>query len=258
MPIPSVMRFIWINRRDFAEGEYNSILSAIKNLSYDIVLHTDLKPDDIKTQWNPYLLAKKYKKFSIVMREFEEDNILNGVKVHIANISDYHRIQILSELGGLYSDCDILWLKDLPLNLATSRMVGTYDIQSYKHLTTSFMGAVAGHPTLDAMLAEIHTMLADLKAKGKTDISKYCKANYYLLYKIMIRHLGNDSDEILNQREINKNGWRKIGRVLAGNDKLALGDAKGNAICAFNWYNSMYGFEQIKSLKALAPLWATE
>jgi hypothetical protein len=224
--IPRTLHFIWINKRDFGEGEYCSVMSALQNTTYDVILHTDSSNIPIQ-----------HPRFSIHYMTFS--SVYEGVEVQIAHISDIWRIRILQMYGGLYSDCDILWLKELPID-PSATLVATYDLQSYKHLTNSFLGAVKGHPALQELEDGVCEMLRN--RNGKTLVKKD-KPSYFAIYKVHIRILKLRADQILHQSFINKNTHARIGRAIARTDSLRLKD-----ISAFNWYNSMYPFDKIKLL----------
>lgn len=69
------------------------------------------------------------------------------------------------------------------------------------------------------------------------------KTNYFRIYKLQCGFLKERADHILPQRVINKNTHARIGRAIKGTDTLRL-----QGIHAFNWYNSMYKFEDIKRI----------
>jgi hypothetical protein len=75
------------------------------------------------------------------------------------------------------------------------------------------------------------------------------KTNYFRLYKLQCAWIKEHADYILPQRVINKNTHARIGRVIKGEDKLRLTD-----ISAFNWYNSMYKFDDIKQMPGFKEL----
>jgi hypothetical protein len=242
MPIPKLMHFIWINRRNFGEGEYVSVMSAILNTSYKVVLHTDIKPNQIKGKYDPYKIEQKHDKFRIEHQTFPEDSTIQGVLLPVALISDVYRINILQKWGGMYSDLDILWLEDLPVDLSKIDLIGTYDLESYRHLTNSFMGCAKGYKPFK----ELNTLTMDLLKheyeRGNRDMREG-KTNYFRIYKLQCGFIKERADFILPQRIINKNTHARIGRVIKGEDKLRLTD-----IYAFNWYNSMYKFEDVKKM----------
>lgn len=248
MPIPKLLHCIWINRRDFGEGEYTSIASAIKNTSYKVVLHTDIQPNQIKGKFNPYNILKKTDKFQIVPTTFPDDNTIEGVVLPVALVSDVFRVNILYKWGGMYSDLDILWLEDLPVELSKLNCIGTYDLESYKHLTNSFMGCAKGYKPFKELSKLTTELLQHEYERGNRDMREG-KTNYFRLYKLQCALIKEHADYILPQRVINKNTHARIGRVIKGEDKLRLTD-----ISAFNWYNSMYKFEDIKQMPGFKEL----
>jgi hypothetical protein len=244
MTIPKILHFIWINKRNFGEGEYTSILSALQNTSYKVILHTNIKQHQIKSKYDPYRI--KNDRFTIVEDTFPDT--IQGVRLPTALVSDVYRVQYLYTWGGLYSDLDILWLKDLPVALSTLRCIGTYDLESYKHLTNSFMGCAKGY----APFKKLHQMTMELLhheyERGNTDMREG-KTNYFRLYKLQCAWIKEYADYILPQSILNKNTHARIGRVIRGEDELRLKDIYG-----FNWYNSMYAFEDIKKMPGMKEL----
>lgn len=247
MPIPKIMHFIWINRRDFGEGEYVSVMSAILNTSYKVVLHTDCKPSQIKGKYDPYKIEKKHDKFRI---EYVESfpTTIQGVLLPVALISDVYRVNILNKWGGMYSDLDILWLSDLPVELSKMDLIGTYDLESYKHLTNSFMGCAKGYKPFKELNKLTLELLDHEFERGNKDMREG-KTNYFRIYKLQCGFIKERADFVLPQRVINKNTHARIGRVIKGEDKLRLTD-----IHAFNWYNSMYKFEDVKKMPGFKEL----
>ena len=246
MPIPKILHFIWINRRDFGEGEYTSLMSAIKNTSYNVVLHTDIEPSQIDSPYNPYNIVSD--KLRIEKHTFPEDSKIEGVLLPVALISDVYRVQILYDQGGMYSDLDILWLKDLPIDLGTIDLIGTYDLQSYKHLTNSFMGCAQHYEPFKELDKLTLELLRAEYARGNKDMRKG-KTNYFRLYKLQCPFIKERAGHILPQRIINKNTHARIGRVIRREDKLYLND-----IYAFNWYNSLYEFKDVKEMPGFKEL----
>jgi len=204
-------------------------MSALRNTTYDVILHTDSSNISIQ-----------HPRFSIHYMTFS--SVYENIEIQTVHISDIWRIRILQTYGGLYSDCDILWLKELPLD-PSATLIATYDLQSYKHLTQSFIAATKGHPALQELEFEVCEMLR--KRNGKT-LMKNSKSAYFAIYNVQIRILKQRADQILHQSFINKNTHARIGRAIDGTDSLRLKD-----IYAFNWYNSMYPFDKIKELQGV-------
>jgi hypothetical protein len=68
-----------------------------------------------------------------------------------AFVSDYARIKVLSEYGGLYLDTDVRALKSLPENmLAATVLLGW---EAVDRVSTAFIGAEPHAPLIDEMLA---------------------------------------------------------------------------------------------------------
>jgi hypothetical protein len=186
----------------------------------------------------------------IVNTDFPIDNTIEGVKLPVALVSDIYRVNILYRHGGLYSDLDILWLKDIPTDLsgADLNLIGTYDLQSYKHLTNSFMGCAYEYAPFKELNELTLALLRSEYERGNRDMRKG-KTNYFRIYKLQCAFIKERASEILPQRIINKNTHARIGRVIKGEDKLYMKD-----IHAFNWYNSMYDFKDVKEMPGFKEL----
>lgn len=236
--IPPTLHFIWINDRQFGIGEHAGIITALKNTTYDIVLHTNCVASS--DEYNPWSITNP--RFRIIPTEFPIDNIVCGVRLPVALVSDIYRIDILHKYGGMYSDLDILWFKDLPVDLSGMELLGTYDLESYRHLTNSFMGCSIGYAGFITLSKSVEDYLRERASLRKCDMTKG-KANYFAIYKIQCAFIKANASYILPQRYINKNTHARIGRAISGTDVLRLKD-----LYAFNWYNSMYKYEDIKLL----------
>jgi hypothetical protein len=267
MTIPKVVHFIWINgTRDFAWGEYVAVLSCILNTSYDVMLHTNLKPKQIKSKYNPYKL-KKYKKFQIVKEDFTFD--VNGLKLTFASLSDYHRMNILYEHGGIYSDTDILWFKDIEEDVAKLDFFGSYENShpQYNTLTNAIIGSKKHYKPLLELNKEFNGIVEKVKEKGITDISdktKYPKT-HWTFFKPSVDFIRKHADLLLPQKEFYRNGARRIGKnlikvgvkldeyakKLAGEVKDTVVKIQLEDVTGFHWYNYLYDFEDIIQLPGM-------
>jgi len=260
-----VLHFIWINgSKDFGLGEYASIQSALLNTSYDVVLHTNLKRTTIKGKYNPYSIRES--RFSIAQQEFETK--IDGVQLRLANVSDFYRIQFLYEYGGMYSDLDILWLKDIDIDLKKHKILAGWENPSYKTITNAWIGCEKRYAPLKELLAEFRETLRSLKAKGITDVTGDEKHKYHVLFFYQTRDfLRKHCDTVIPRAALFKNGWRRIARAFrkaripflhedqippsATDDKLNFEDVSG-----FHYWNSFFPFERLIRLPAVKEAFA--
>lgn len=267
MPIPKVIHFVWINgTRDFSQGEYVAILSAIMNTSYQVVLHTNLKPKQIKSKYNPYKL-KSYKKFSIQKEEFNFD--IHGLKLTFASLSDYYRMNILYEHGGIYSDTDILWFRDIPQDFSKIDFFGSYENQhpQYDTLTNAIIGSKKHYKPLLELGKTFDTIVEEVKEKGITDMSdktKYPKT-HWTFFKPSVDFIRKNAKLLLPQKEFYRNGARRIGKnllkvgvkidpyakKLAGELGESVVKIQLDDVTGFHWYNYLYDFEEIIQLPGM-------
>jgi len=233
--IPRVIHFIWINKtQDFDAGEYASVLSALMNTSYKVVLHTNLGPHDLKSKYNPYKLLSSWRtRFKINQMKFEDT--FEGVKARMANISDIYRILLLYKYGGMYSDLDMFWFKDLKLDdddsgkkrdhrassedgsdpLRSHNYIVAWENPSYKTVQNAWMAMAKGFKPAAKLLEDFRESFRKLAAKGRTDIStsKDLK-DHMLLYHPTSAFAKSESDLIIGKKYFFKNGWRRFGRAM--------------------------------------------
>ncbi|HCT89968.1 MAG TPA: glycosyl transferase [Lachnospiraceae bacterium] len=85
-----------------------------------------------------------------------------------AFVSDYARLAVIYEQGGIYLDCDVELVKSLE-GLLSDRMFCGFEDQNHINLGLGF-GAVKGHPYLKALMDEYDT-LAFIKTDGSMDLT---------------------------------------------------------------------------------------
>jgi hypothetical protein len=260
--IPQVVHFVWINAtRDFGEGEYAAIQSAVNNTGYLVNLHTNLLPETISGPYNPYNITTP--KFSICYNTFSD---YDGFKMPVGALSDIYRVKILHQYGGIYSDCDILWFKDIAVDLGACNFLGSYenDHPRYQTVVNGLMGSAAGFPPLLELIKEMDAIIDKYKSKGITDITTLPKA-HWTFFKVSIVFVKKHADVLLPQKEFFRNGFRRIGRnlLLAGiplqekaaklvpvpvvsKTPLQLDDITG-----FHWYNYLYNYSDVIQLPGL-------
>lgn len=260
MPIPKRLHYIWIAKREFGEGEHTAIVSAIKNTSYEVYLHTNLKQTSIKSQWNPYKI--KSGRFHIKYEDFPDE--IEGVKLRPANISDVYRVMIVHNYGGFYSDLDIILFKDFePRIYNYSMIVNGVGLGVYHTPDNAFFGAEKGHKRLKELANLLDDGLAKKAEKGITDMTEGSK-NYFFTYILMTRFFKEYADYILPQkllqpvpnrtlvRAVHRAGFNisivaeNISEILKvkGHDKIKFGPET----VGFNWWASAIKYSWLKSL----------
>ena len=197
--IPPVLHFIWINRgRLFGQGEYHALRTAIRNTSYQVILHTDLNEDtETAPDSNPYALLGIDDKFVIKKETFRTD-----LAVSAASLSDLYRLEILHREGGIYSDMDIIWLRDIPVDM-NARLFGAWENQSYKCAVNGLFGMEQGYPGIPDL---IKSLLDELRRKKKV--------THWVFFKPTTLFIKSHADVMLPQKLFFRNGWRRIGRLL--------------------------------------------
>lgn len=108
-----------------------------------------------------------------------------------AFVSDYARLKIIYDQGGIYLDCDVELVKNLD-PLRTNKMYCGFEDQNHVNLGLGF-GAVKGHSYLKAMM-EFYDSLDFIKADGSINLTP-CPA----YQSLVIRQFG-----IKNQNEYQK------------------------------------------------------
>jgi hypothetical protein len=256
------LHFIWVSKtRAFGEGEYMSILSALKNTSYDIRLHTNLLEDTTK-EWNPYDFLSKYsERFEIIYTTAYNEELYRETKMsHYNWITDMERIRILHEYGGMYSDLDMIWFKEFPEELiGESDFLITWENQSYKVVQNAWMYMKKGYQGGKEILDLQYKKLEEIKPKIiKTE--KRTLKNVLIFFYIIGNYAKEKGMSILSKKFFFKNTGRRTGRALkriglpskyetdfgSTNDKLDFND-----ICGYHYYSSLFDWSSIKQLPDL-------
>ena len=145
--IPRIIHFIWISAGEHpSEGQLFGIKTAVLNTSCHVVLHTD----DTTIAKIPGVDIRK--------REFPKE--INGVPFNpddkieydgdarrVSHVKDIVRLEILHKEGGIYSDLDVLWLRN-PYEFWDKRVVIGFTNKGYKILANAVMMARAGEEAL--------------------------------------------------------------------------------------------------------------
>ena len=145
--IPEVIHFIWCNYDSAGMPELfqNCITSAVRNTNCKVVLHTDLNITLPGVEIRNRVFDYKIKDI-----EYNPAEVVEQGK-RISHFKDIYRLQVLLEEGGIYSDCDTLWLKN-PWSLLTKKCFIGFQTKSYKVLCNAIIGAEKGHPAIKLYL----------------------------------------------------------------------------------------------------------
>ena len=257
--IPPLLHFVWIQGpgpKTFGYGEFLSVVSALRNTTYQVTLHTNLSANSA----NPYCPHRiAHPRFRIQPQDMPLT--VHGVTARMANLSDIWRIRVLLEHGGIYSDTDILWLKDV--SLPEADFVAAYENQAYKTVANAFLAAVPGYAPLAGLLEKFDGVFHALAAKGVTDLTVDPPAGLSKHHVLLWKTTGDFSKAhgaLLGKQAFYRNGWRRIGRCLrrggvtlkpvvdqaalgSTNDRLQLRDLTG-----FHYYATLYDIEQLLEL----------
>ena len=257
--IPRLLHFVWIQGtgpKTFGYGEFLSVVSALTNTTYDVMLHTNLTPA-AANPYCPYRIV--HPRFRIQRRDMPL--AVHGVKARMANLSDIWRIKVLQEHGGLYSDTDILWFGDV--SLPEADFVAAYENPSYKTVANAFLAAVPGYAPLAGLLETFDGVFHALAAKGVTDLTVDPPAGLSKHHVLLWKTTGDFSKAhgvLLGKQHFYRNGWRRIGRCLrrAGVplkpvvDVTALGNTDDRlqlkGLTGFHYYATLYDIEQLLDL----------
>ena len=145
--IPRVIHCIWISAGEHpSQGQLFGIKTALLNTTCHVVLHTD----DTTIDTIPGVEIRK--------REFPKE--INGVPFNpddkieyagdarrVSHVKDIVRLEILHKEGGIYSDLDVLWLRN-PYEFWDKRVVIGFTNKGYKILANAVMMARAGEQAL--------------------------------------------------------------------------------------------------------------
>lgn len=120
--IPRIIHYCWFGQHPLGKRERKCIESWQRVCpSYEVVL------------WNETNSPVKYNDY--VKQAYEMKKW--------AFVSDYVRLKVLSEYGGIYLDTDVELLK--PLDVFTGQM-GFMGFESREYISTCVIGCVSGHP----------------------------------------------------------------------------------------------------------------
>jgi len=141
--IPKVLHFIWITVGEpMPESLKIGLLTAKANTTMKIILHTNdrsLEPTEgIEYRYREFNLSIK----NITMEEAGDMTYKGSRASRLSHIKDIYRLEILYEEGGIYSDLDVLWLRN-PWEFWEEKVVIGYSNKSYHILCNAVMMAEA-------------------------------------------------------------------------------------------------------------------
>lgn len=137
--IPRVVHFLWITvDKSPSEQHLLGIKTAVANTTMKVILHTN-----DRTIAPMRGVEIRYREFETTIKGISLDQtptmITEGLCAsRIAHLSDIYRLDILYEEGGIYSDMDVLWLRN-PWEFWDKRIVIGYTNKAYKILTNSVL-----------------------------------------------------------------------------------------------------------------------
>lgn len=264
--MPTPLHFIWIqDERPWGYGEWISVLSALKNTTYRVLLHTNLEPNDPRTPANidPYKIV--HQRFMIVQRPFQMT--IEGVRARPANVSDLERVRLMYTEGGIYSDLDIWWVRDLDL-FGLPLPAAAYENPAYRTVANAFLASEPGWPGWKELEQQMLDVFRALAAKGVIDLrgnpgGRLNVKHHALLWKLTGDFLKSHGATLLGKRHFYKNGWRRIGRAIHRSmpseplrvDLAALGETVDavdlSGITGFHYYAGLYDYNQVMLITPL-------
>ena len=262
--IPTTLHFIWIqDERPWGFGEWIALMSALRNTTYRVLLHTNLTPDSPMAAPSPYNITDEH--FVLDHRDFQMT--VEGVRARPANISDLERVRLMFTDGGIYSDLDIWWQRDLDL-LGAESPVAAYENPAYKNVANAFLASEPGWAGWKELEEQMLAVFRGLAAKGITDLrgdpdGRLNVKHHALLWKLTSNYLKSHGATLLGKHHFYKNGWRRIGRALrrAGVEKslrvdpLALGTTNDavnlSGITGFHYYAGLYNYNHVLLIPAV-------
>lgn len=106
--VPNIVHYIWFGCRELRTHHYLSLLSALQIQEPDyIFFHTDCPPTG--PLWNDFQQAAD-EKLKVIKRS-PPQHIWGLPLKTIEHKSDVARLQILLQVGGIYADDDLIFLK---------------------------------------------------------------------------------------------------------------------------------------------------
>lgn len=83
--------------------------------------------------------------------------------------SNIARLEILGEFGGVYLDSDVIGLRALEPLLVDVEAFAAWSPNGSQHLTNAILGAVSGHPFIQASIDQLPRSVEDRPGQGSWD-----------------------------------------------------------------------------------------
>jgi hypothetical protein len=158
--IPRTIHFIWIRIDDTPiDSNLFCIQTAVLNTTCKIVLHTNderitsIPGVEIRKRDIPTVINKHPVNYQDVIQSGSlfhangKKKELNCNGKRVSHVKDIIRLEILYEEGGIYSDLDVIWLRN-PWELWDNQVVMAFTNQGYKVLCNAIIMAVPQHPAI--------------------------------------------------------------------------------------------------------------
>ena len=138
--IPQTLHFIWfgVGDTEFPDIYKMTLTAAVKNTGLKVVLHTD----------DPTLVFEGVETRSRTLPTQYNGHVFDLLKDKVSHLKDIVRLEILYQEGGIYSDLDVIWLKN-PWHLLHHECFIGFDNKGYKILCNAVMGSVPGSKAIE-------------------------------------------------------------------------------------------------------------
>jgi len=144
--IPRVIHFIWISAGEHpTEEQLFGIKTAQLNTTCHIILHTD----DPTVHIPGIEIRRRTFPTEIRGTKFNPDNTLitAGMGRRVSHLKDIVRLEILYKEGGVYSDLDVIWLRN-PWEYWDKKIVIGFTNKGYKILANAIMMSEPGNKAI--------------------------------------------------------------------------------------------------------------
>jgi len=182
----------------------------------------------------------------------------------MSNVTDIYRFLILHAYGGMYSDLDMLWKKNVDVDLKKVKMICGWENPPYKTVSNAFIGCQKGHKPLLTVVDDCLRMVKKLGAIGVYDVTgpDPNMKLHTLFLDVSRKFLKNHSTVILPKHCFFRNGFRRIARVfrrmnmsLRNEGSVSENNTRDNLnfsdITAFHYYNGHFPFRNLIRIPAV-------
>lgn len=145
--IPRIIHFIWISAGEHpTEDQLLGVRSAVLNTTCRVILHTD--DTSIKPIEGVEIRKRKFPT-EINGIPFNPDDKIqyDGQAKRVSHLKDIIRLEILYDEGGIYSDLDVVWLRN-PWEYWDKKVVIGFSNKSYKILANAIIMSEPKNPAL--------------------------------------------------------------------------------------------------------------